>query len=109
MFYICYLSFRFVQNERMMYDLHQYLSPVNIAFLNDDKEYSDSQLGKSIKCYEAEMPDLSGVNIVIIGINEFRGDGFVAKENSADAIRKELYQLYYWHRDVAIADMGNVE
>jgi formiminoglutamase len=93
----------------MMYDLHQYLSPVNIAFLNDDKEYVDSQLGKSIKCYEAEMPDLAGANIVIVGINEFRGDGFVAIENAADAIRKQLYQLFYWHKDIAIADVGNVE
>jgi formiminoglutamase len=93
----------------MMYDLHEFLSPVNFAFLNEDKEYSDSQLANFIKAYQEEMPELSGVDIVIVGINEFRGDGFVAEENAADAIRKQLYQLYYWHKDVTIADLGNVK
>ena len=93
----------------MMYDLHEFLSPVNFASLNDDKEYNDSQLANFIKIYEEEMPDLSGVNIVIVGINEFRGDGFVAEENAADAMRKQLYQLHYWHKDVTIADVGNIK
>ena len=92
-----------------MYDLHEFLSPVNFAILNDDKEYGDSQLANFIKAYEKEMPDLSEVDIVIVGINEFRGDGFVAEVNAADAIRKQLYQLYYWHKDVTIADLGNVK
>jgi formiminoglutamase len=93
----------------MMYDLYEFLAPVNFASLNDDKEYNDSQLGNIIKVYEEEMPDLGGVNIVIAGINEFRGDGFVAEENAADAVRKQLYQLHYWHKDVTIADVGNIE
>jgi len=93
----------------MMYDLHEFLSPVNFAILNDDKGYGDSQLANFIKAYQEEMPDLAGVDIVIVGINEFRGDGFVAEENAADAIRKQLYQLYYWHKDVTIADLGNVK
>jgi len=92
-----------------MYDLHEFLSPVNFAILNDDKGYGDSQLANFIKAYQEEMPDLAGVDIVIVGINEFRGDGFVAEENAADAIRKQLYQLYYWHKDVTIADLGNVK
>jgi len=92
----------------MMHDLHEFLSPVNFAILNDDIGYGDSQLANFIKAYEEEMPDLSEVDVVIVGINEFRGDGFVAEVNAADAIRKQLYQLYYWHKDVSIADLGNV-
>ena len=68
-----------------MYDLHDYLSPVNVMSLNNDKGYSDSQLGNFIKVYHEQMPDLHGVDIVIAGINEFRGDGFIAEENAADA------------------------
>src|SRR5450432_3846827 len=93
----------------MMYDLHQFLSPVNFASLNDDRRYSDGQLANFIKIYEEEMPDLAGINIVIAGINEFRGDGFVAEENAADAVRRQLYQLHYWHKDVTIADVGNIK
>ena len=93
----------------MMDDLEDFLLPVNFASLNDDKRYNDSQLANFIKVYEEEMPDLAGVDVVIAGINEFRGDGFIAEENAADAVRKQLYQLHYWHRDVTIADVGNIK
>ena len=92
-----------------MYDLHQFLLPINKALLNDDKAYTDSQLGKAINVYENAIPDLSECDIVIAGINEFRGNGFFAEENSADAIRKQLYKLYYWHKDVVVADIGNIK
>jgi formiminoglutamase len=92
-----------------MYDLHEFLSPINKASLNDDKGYNDRQLANFIKVYEEEIPDLSGIDIVIAGVNEFRGDGFVAEENAADAIRKQLYQLHYWHKDITIADVGNIK
>jgi formiminoglutamase len=93
----------------MMYDLREFLSPVNTTSLNDDREYSDSQLASFINIHEEQIPDLSESDIVIVGINEFRGDGFIAKENSADAVRRQLYQLNYWHKDVTIADIGNVK
>jgi len=92
----------------MMHDLHEFLSPVNFASLDNNKRYNDSQIAGFIKVYEEKIPDLEGVNIVIVGINEFRGDGFIAEENAADAVRKQLYQLYYWHKDVTIADLGNI-
>ena len=92
-----------------MFDLYEFLDPVNKASLNDDKGYNESQLAGFIKIHEEVIPDLTDVNIVIAGINEFRGDGFIAKENAADAIRKQLYQLYYWHKDITIADVGNIK
>ncbi len=91
-----------------MYDLHEFLQPLNFAHLNDDKEYNDSQLGSLVKAYIDELPDLAGVDVVIVGINEFRGEGFIAEKNAADAVRKQLFQLHYWHHDVTIADVGNV-
>ncbi len=92
-----------------MYDLHEFLNPVNKASLNDDKGYNESQFAGFIKIYEEEFPDLTGVDIVMAGINEFRGEGFVADEIAADAVRKQLYQLYYWHKDITIADVGNIK
>lgn len=91
-----------------MYDLHEFLLPINKAFLNDDKEYNDSQLANFISIYEDEIPDVSEMDIVITGINEFRGDGFISEQNAADAVRKQLYQMHYWHTDVKIADIGNI-
>jgi formiminoglutamase len=92
-----------------MYDLHEFLNPVNKFSLNDDKGYNENQVAGFIKIYEEELPDLTDVDIVIAGINEFRGNGFTSEINPADAVRKQLYQLYYWHKDIHIADVGNIK
>ena len=92
-----------------MFDLHEFLDPVHKAFLSDDKGYNESQLAGFVKVYEDEMPDLADIDIVIVGINEFRGDGFICDGNSADAVRRQLYQLYFWHKDISIADVGNIK
>jgi arginase family enzyme len=39
-----------------------------------------------------------------------RGSGFFMGESyGPDAIRKQLYQLHYWHTDIAITDIGNIK
>ena len=78
-----------------MNDLHEFLSPLNVAALNDNRPYNGSQMGSVIKIYEDEFPDLENIDIVIAGINEFRGAGFESKENAADAVRKKFYQFHY--------------
>jgi arginase family enzyme len=93
----------------LIYDLHQYLSPLNVAEISGDAAYNDSQLGSVIKINEEDIPDLSNVNIVIVGVNEFRGNGFISTDNSADAIRKKFYELHYWHKEISIADIGNIK
>ena len=93
----------------MIYDLHQYLSPLNVAEISGDTAYNDSQLGSVIKINEDEIPDLSNVNIIIVGVNEFRGNGYISTDNSADAIRKKFYELHYWHKEISIADIGNIK
>jgi formiminoglutamase len=93
-----------------MYDLHDFLEPVVISTLNGDNGYNDGQLAKHITVYENELPDITNADIILLGVNENRGAGiFQASESAADAIRKELYQLHFWHKDVSIADMGNIK
>lgn len=92
-----------------MYDLYEFLDPIDVVSINNDNGYNDRQMGSVISIYEEELPDLEGINIVLLGINEFRGSGFIAKENAADAVRRQLYQLHYWHNDISIADIGNVK
>ena len=92
-----------------MYDLHEFLSPVNVAELNDDNPYNSSQFASIMKIYEEELPDLTGIDLVFVGVNEFRGSGFTSKMNAADAVRKQFYQLHYWHKDISIADIGNIK
>ena len=58
--------------QKKMYDLHEYLSPVNVAALNNDSAYNDSQLANFIKIHETDLPDLTEVDIVIAGIDELK-------------------------------------
>ncbi len=93
-----------------MYDLQDFLAPVLPQSLFGDNCYNDGQLVKHISFYETELPDVSHADIVFVGVTETRGGGvFLQMENAADAIRKQLYQLYYWHKDVSIADIGNIK
>lgn len=93
-----------------MYDLHDFLTAIPLHELNDDNGYTDGQLAKHIAIYENEIPDISAADIVLVGVNETRGSGgFDNSINAANAIRKQLYQLHYWHTDVSIADIGNIK
>jgi formiminoglutamase len=89
--------------------MYDFLEPINTASLNDDREYSNEQYGQHISVYEDELPQLTDVDIVIAGINESRGEGIISESEAAETIRKELYQLHYWHADIKIADIGNIK
>jgi arginase family enzyme len=62
-----------------------------------------------IKVYEDEFPDLDNVDIVLVGCGEQRGAALLHPGNAADVIRNEFYNLYYWHQDIKLADIGNVK
>lgn len=93
----------------MTYDLNEYLAPINIKEISGDSRYNDSQFGNVLEINEEEIPDLSGVEIVIVGANEFRGAGIKTNKNAADAVRRKLYELYYWHKEISVADIGNIK
>jgi formiminoglutamase len=93
-----------------MYDLHDFLTAIPVHELNDDNGYTDGQLAKHIAIYENEIPDITKADIVLVGVNETRGSGvFDGTLHAADTIRRQLYQLHYWHTDVVIADIGNIK
>jgi arginase family enzyme len=94
---------------RMSYDtLADFLEPVNKDQLSDDAGYKPFQVGKGIAAYETTLPDIDDAQIVLIGCNEQRGAGKGGASVAADSIRKEFYNLYYWHSDIKLADLGNV-
>ena len=93
-----------------MLDLIEFLEPVPLHELNNDEGYTDGQLAKHMQIFSEEIPDIETADIVLLGITEFRGDGyFKADSNAANIIRKHLYRLHYWHTDIIIADLGNVK
>jgi arginase family enzyme len=94
-----------------MQDLIDFMEPVSVAELTGDTGVTDGQLAKHILRFETEMPDIEKADLVFIGVPEMRGSGFHKKEglSGPDMIRKHLYQLHYWHTNIAIADVGNVK
>ncbi len=91
--------------------LTDFLSPINLAAISNDQLYQDGQIGKILTVYENEFPDLFDCDIIIVGCTEQRGAG---KNNSnhlsaADAVRQQFYQLFQWHGDLKLADIGNIK
>jgi arginase family enzyme len=90
--------------------IQDFVEPINLSFLSKDEGYRDTQLGKHIRSYENQLPDISDADIVLIGAGECRGAGFALNGfEAANAVRAALYNLYYWHAQVTIADIGNVK
>ncbi|MEO7443946.1 MAG: formimidoylglutamase [Ferruginibacter sp.] len=92
-----------------MDDLKDFTNPVSLTFISEDQGYTDGQLGRHIKLYDEDFPDLDETDVILIGIREYRGNAGEEENNAADVIRKHLYRLHYWHTDVRIADIGNIK
>lgn len=91
--------------------ISDFLDPVNLAEISQDQGYKDGQIGKLIEVYDEYFPDLDEAGLVIVGCDEERGGGVLRDRNRAhapDIIRSEFYQLYYWHPDIRLADVGNI-
>ena len=104
-----YTSQRTTYLATMSYDtLSDFLEPVDKHVLSEDMGYKERQIGKLIDAYEEHLPEIDDADIVIVGCNEQRGSGNGAEGTAANAVRKEFYNLYYWHSDIKIVDLGNV-
>ncbi|HEX2606700.1 MAG TPA: arginase family protein [Flavisolibacter sp.] len=85
-----------------------FLQPLNLSALSNDQGFKEGQIGRSIKAYEEEFPELDEADIVLVGCGEQRGGALLQPSQAADVIRSEFYQLYHWHQDIRLADVGNV-
>src|SRR6187402_2879697 len=86
-----------------------FLEPISLAEISLDAGYKDGQIGRTIKVYEDEFPDLDEATIVLVGCSEQRGAALLHSSGAANTVRNEFYNLYYWHQDIKLADIGNVK
>ncbi|MBW7890080.1 MAG: formimidoylglutamase [Chitinophagaceae bacterium] len=89
--------------------LADFLNPVNRYYLSHDEDYREGQIGHHVKLYETDLPDLEEADVVLLGCGEQRGDGNPGYSAGPDVIRSRFYELYYWHKDIRIADLGNIK
>ena len=91
-------------------NIADFLNPVSLAEISNDEGYKDGQIGKLIEVYEDEFPFLDEAQLVIVGCGEQRGSGIIGPESMApNVIRRHFYQLFFWHTDIKIVDLGNIK
>jgi len=106
---IVFISLSQIPSMSDYLNISDFLTHLEISTIAQNETYKDGQLGKTIALYENEFPDLDDVQIVLLGCGEQRGSGMIGPESTApDAIRRHFYQLFYWHTDIKIADIGNI-
>ena len=93
-----------------IFDIADFLEPLKPENLLHEEDYTDGQIGKVIAMYEEKFPDIEESDIVLVGCNEERGFRLKqGKGNGPDAIRRHFYQLFFWHNDIRLADIGNIK
>lgn len=89
--------------------ISDFLDTVNLAELSQDQGYRDGQIGKIIELYDEVFPDVYAADLVLVGCEEERGIARDRREpGGPNAIREQFYQLFYWHHDIKLADVGNI-
>ncbi len=78
--------------------LSNWLRPLSKNLIDRSSSLSIGQFGARLVRFEKKMPDLKGVKIALIGLDE----------PTADAVRAELYQLAWPFGSLAVADLGNL-
>jgi arginase family enzyme len=92
-------------------ELIPYFKPVDVNQYFPEGKSIDAQLLVSRIWFatKGEEPDLSNIDIAILGVPEARysnnNDGSVSAPNE---IRKEFYKLFHWKNNVSILDIGNL-
>lgn len=90
--------------------LTDFIDPISKTEIADNEVFTPHQIGHIIQVYERNIPDLDNVDIILIGCGENRGSNpSIIKDNTPNTIRKAFYNLYHWHTDVHIADVGNIK
>ena len=90
----------------------EFLSPVENVVLAHNQLLPKQTLGKSIVIHSESngIPDLEGVKIAIVGVDETRNAIIKPKEKlKLSTIRVELYKLFLGNWSTGIADLGNIQ
>ncbi len=84
-----------------------FLSPLDNDLIIDIKQLSSQHLSNKVVFHtETEFPDISKVDIVVLGVLENRGKEGLQQDLSN--VRKELYSLFPGNWSKTIADLGNI-
>lgn len=93
-----------------MTDLHIFLEDKHFIDLKDVQQYEPMQIGSHIKKCRAAGDELESAEIIIVGCGDWSGvNKHTNWSDGPNKIREEFYKMYYWHNDIPIADIGNIQ
>ena len=86
-----------------------FLAPLETDLIIDLKRMSSQHLSSKIVFHTSEdFPDISKINIAILGVPENRGAENNTKEVDLSHIRRQLYHLFPGNWSKTIADLGDI-
>src|SRR5690606_14718449 len=93
-----------------MNDLHAFFAAKHFAELPSNRATHPLQVGKRVQALSRPETDWEDADIVWLGCGDQRGRATDPHHWSyaPDAVRAALYELYDWHPEVKVADMGNL-
>jgi formiminoglutamase len=89
-------------------EIKQYTAALHFSAISNDTEYLPKKLGAQLQTTDIAA-QYDNAQIVLLGCGEFRGQhAKINYSNGPDVVRKHLYELFYWHTGVRLADIGNI-
>jgi arginase family enzyme len=89
--------------------MFEFLEPTQLQQIAGDQKYKEGQYGKLVEMYNAQHPNWQDADILLLGVNEDRGKGKMQHDKHADFIRKQFFELFCWHNEIKIGDLGSVK
>jgi formiminoglutamase len=91
--------------------LKDYFDPVSLEGRENELLLNNRLFCKHIDIHtpDFEIVSLKNYKIAIIGVTDDRGCGAMGVQFTADAIRKQLYQLNFLEKNIKIVDLGNLK
>lgn len=90
--------------------LSQYLEMPDLAYISDEKNYHQYEIGYHVKFLEDDIYDFSEYNIAILGVKEARAAAMknLSCDMAPDEIRKQFYRLNIPNPMPKVIDLGNI-
>ncbi|WP_395044883.1 formimidoylglutamase [Flavobacterium sp.] len=86
-----------------------FLSPLETDLIIDLKRLSSQHLSSKVVFHtQNDFPEISKIDIAIIGVSEYRGNQSQTEEIDLSNVRRELYSLFPGNWSKTIADLGDV-
>ncbi len=73
--------------------------------VSEDEGYRPGQIGQLL----TDQNDLDTADLLLLSCDDCRGMGIRSAPGHAQAVRRQLYNLYWWHAELQVADLGSIK